>query len=146
MYVLKKTSKPHIITYMTYDEKSYKVKVISSNLNRIHVNYINIYCKKIYNNIYKIQFLDEFDKLASIVMRYLYDDSDDEDDGNMVILLGEIEKLRTELELEYKNLLKIEEYKDYLDKLTFLHTELKSKIAYKRYQTSLNEFVRGQSR
>jgi len=141
MYILKRINNIMTIQYMEYDNPYYEFDLISNLSDRINVNSIKVYNKHIIDALFKLNqkntiiqdinvFKMNLNKLITITMQYLYFDSDDSSDDNIAILLGEVDKLRAELELHLKNHLKIEEYKDFLTKLIVVKKELEIKLSY----------------
>jgi hypothetical protein len=68
-------------------------------------------------------------------MSTLYDE-DSSDDANEVVL-GEIQKFRSALDIRYKNFMKNEEYKLYIENLYYLDIELRNKIAINNYRRQM---------
>ena len=78
-------------------------------------------------------------RLAQVVFRLLYQDIDDTDEGDCFILLDEVAKLKSIIEIKFKLELGIEKYREYLNNLYFLDKQLRNKIAAINYQNSINE-------
>ena len=58
-----------------------------------------------------------------------------------MIILDEIARLRSIVEIEYKKYIKIEEYKEYIEKLYFLDNQVRQKLAYISYVQNLNNEI-----
>ena len=84
-------------------------------------------------------FENKFKKLATIILNYLYSSDDDQNSGDLGILLDEVERLKCEDLLEVKKNMEIAEYNKYLEKLIFLERELKQKQMMISFRESLNE-------
>ena len=64
-----------------------------------------------------------------------------------MILLDEVARLKSIVELKYQKFLSNQEYKDYIHKLDFLDTQLRQKIAMVSYKRNLEYQVeQGRSR
>lgn len=61
-----------------------------------------------------------------------------------MILLDEVARLKSIVELKYQKFLSNQEYKDYIHKLDFLDSQLRQKIAIVNYRKNLDyEINRG---
>jgi hypothetical protein len=143
MYIIKKNNNGHKIIYMEYDDTKYPIK--NDCLNGIHVDTIYLYNKNHINIDESNDFDNLFNNLTGVLFNYLYNDDDDED-GTVDLLLGEVDKLKNELESKYKEFMKREEYYQYLDKLSFLHEELINKKEIIKYKRNINNIITGKSR
>ena len=86
-------------------------------------------------------------RLAQIVFRILYQNIEDTDEGDCFIVLDEVAKLKSIIEIKYQKFLKIEKYKEYLDSLYYLDKEIRNKIAVINYKNSIAEaLTEGRSR
>ena len=78
---------------------------------------------------------------------YAYVTSDEDDDDTMSMLLDEVSRLKSIVDFEYKKHLTIEKYKEYLNKLYYLDTELKRKKTILKFNQEIDyEMHRGRSR
>ncbi len=145
MYIIKKSKNDASIIYMEYDNKAYPIK---NKNNSMHVDTIYLYDKKYLpkdNNA--LSFTLAFNDLTNIIFNYLYNNFDDEDDSSTTdLLLGELDKLKNDLESKYKEFLKREEYYQYLDKITFLKEELSNRKEIIKYRENINNIISGKSR
>ena len=145
MYIIRKTKTNSNIIYMEYDDKAYPIK----NTFDPYIKVDNIY---VYNKKYlpktnnQIPFEYVFNDLANIVFNLLYTNPDDADDGSIGTLLGEVDRLKNQLDSEYKEYMKRQEYYAYLDKLTFLKDELSNRREINKYRNSINNIITGKSR
>lgn len=149
MYIIKNNNEPVTIKYMEYDDTYYVIPINNNKRNRIKVKSIRLYNKNIVNDIYSQEFKYAYQNLASLVITYLLandDDIDGDGDSNMGLLLGELEKMIADMKETYKGFLKREEYREYLDELTYLHNELKNKLAYRKYQQSVTNIFGNRGR
>ena len=93
------------------------------------------------------KFEKKFDKLSQIILKFLYQEDEDCDDGDFIVLLDEIARLKSVVELQYRKYLKIDEYNEYIAKLTFLDNQVRQKLAIIQYKNRLeHEISRGRSR
>ena len=142
------------IVFMEYDTNPYTINEIKSlNIKNIAIyldinnNFINQDMMEDVNITYKeevkspVEAAIEFrmSRLAQVVFRLLYQDIDDTDEGDCFILLDEVAKLKSIIEIKFKLELGIEKYREYLNNLYFLDKQLRNKIAAINYQNSLNE-------
>ena len=145
MYIIRKTKNDSNIIYMEYDDIAYPIK----NTFNTSLNISNIY---VYNKKYlpktnnQIPFEYIFNDIANIIFNLLYSNPDDADDGAIGALLGEVDRLRNQLDSEYKEFMKREEYYMYLDKITFLKEELSNRREINKYRNSINSIITGKSR
>ena len=90
------------------------------------------------------EFDKDFDKMTKSIYKYVT--SEDDDDDTVSMLLNEVARLKSIVELEYKKHVTLEKYKEYLNKLYYLDAELKRKKAILRYNEELDyEMNRGRS-
>ena len=143
MYIIKKNNTDSTIVYMEYDNNAYEI----DNLKDIHVESLKIYDKKylskkddIKNNKEQIPFGELFENLTRVVFNYLYND-DDTDEGVTGLLIDEVDRLKNELDSDYKEFMKREEYYDYVNKIGFLRRELLNRQAINKYQEELNQLT-----
>lgn len=147
-YMVRKDSQTGKIIYMEYDLEGYKF-MPKNNPDRpyISVNSVTIYEPKMIDNLLSKKFSKKFDRLSQIIMNFLFQDDDASDEGDFMILLDEVARLKSVVELKYQKFLSNEEYKDYIHKLAFLDGQLRQKIAIINYRKSLNvEVEQGRSR
>lgn len=116
-----------IIFYFDYDSKVYP-------LNSSSKNKITFYKEDLYIPFIDDKFEMQFNNLVKVILNFLYQNNDDADEGDCMILLDETEKMKSMLENTYKKNMKKEEYKDYVEKLYFLNIELQNKMAMINYQ------------
>lgn len=146
-YLLCKGDYTGIIIYMEYDLEGYSFSPkYDASRPYIKVNSVTIYEPKMIDSLLARKFQKKFDRLSQIIMRFLYDDDDASDEGDYMILLDEIARLKAVVELKYQRFLQVEEYKDYIHKLAFLDNQLRQKLAMISYQNNLNyEVSKGRS-
>lgn len=141
-YFIKKDKNTGEIIYMEYDLQGYKFNPRkTTDKPYISVKSVTIYKPEMIDHLLARKFQKKFDRLSQIILRFLYQDDDECDEGDFMIILDEIARLRSIVELEYKKYLKIEEYKDYVHKLTFLDNQVREKLAYISYKASLNQEI-----
>ena len=140
MYIIRKTDTVSFIQYMEYDDKSYS---ITTRIKDILINNVHIYNEKYLPTVKTntIPFNKIFDNLATKVFTLIYDDEAGDDDSAIAIMLGEVERIKSILESEYRELLKREEYYDYLDRITFLREELHNRLEINKYRRNLNSIL-----
>jgi hypothetical protein len=126
-FVLEKDKISGIIFYFDYDSTVYP-------LNSSSKNKITFYKEELYKPFIDDKFEMQFNNLAKVILNFLYQDDEDSDEGDCMILLDETEKMKSMLENTYKHHMKNEQYKEYVEKLYFLNIELQNKMAMMNYQ------------
>lgn len=140
-YAISKKKIKGSIDYFEFDSDGY---VYYPNINFIGETGVVIRNKYL-TDIILFNFDHSFDKITKSI--YMYTTSDEETDEGINIFLNEISRLRSIVELEFKKHLSIEKYKEYLNKLYYLDTELKRKQTILRYSNELDfEMHKGRSR
>lgn len=146
-YLIKKDQKTGEIIYMEYDLEGYKFRPKNTkDKPYISVKSVTIYKPEMIDHLLTRKFEKKFNRLSQIILRFLYQDDDECDEGDFIILLDEVARLRSVVELQYKKYLGIEEYRDYIAKLTFLDTQVRQKLAVINYKNKINYQVRQQGR
>lgn len=147
-YLVKKDRYTGEIVYMEYDLEGYNFKPKNdSTKSYISVSSVTIYKPEMIDHLLAKKFQKKFDRLSQIIMNFLYQDNDDDDEGDFMILLDEVARLKSIVELKYQRFLQVEEYKDYIHKLAFLDNQLRQKLAILNYQNNLSyEVEHGRSR
>ncbi len=140
-YVLSKKKINGLIDYFEYDSDGY---VYYPKIDAGLSHGVNIRDKYLIS-ILLYNFDNMFDKLTKSI--YAYVTSDDDNDDAVSMLLDEVSRLKSIVELEYKKHLSIDKYKEYLNKLYYLDSELNRKKAILRYNQEMDyEMSRGRSR
>ena len=140
-YVLSKKKINGLIDYFEYNSDGY---VYYPKIDAGLSHGVNIRDKYLIS-ILLYNFDNMFDKLTRSI--YAYVTSDDDNDDAVSMLLDEISRLKSIVELEYKKHLSIDKYKEYLNKLYYLDSELNRKKAILRYNQEMDyEMSRGRSR
>ena len=135
-YKVKKSKKKWDIDYYEYDLDGFTFHPNKdSKNNELHVTSIKIYNEDMITNLVNNKITDKFKVLYNKIMKTLYDE-DSSDDSNEVVL-GEIQKFRSALDIRYKKFMKNEEYKVYIENLYYLDIELRNKIAINNYRRQM---------
>ncbi len=138
-YLIKKDASTGEIIYMEYDLEGYKFRPKNNGEKPyIKVNSVTIYKPEMIEHVLTKKFEKKFTKLSSIILKFLYQDDDESDEGDFEILLDEIARLKSVVDLQYKKFLSNQEYKDYIHKLTFLDAQVREKLAIINYKNRLN--------
>lgn len=139
IYLIKKDASTGEIIYMEYDLEGYKFRPKNNGEKPyIKVNSVTIYKPEMIEHVLAKKFEKKFTKLSSIILKFLYQDDDESDEGDFEILLDEIARLKSVVDLQYKKFLSNQEYKDYIHKLTFLDAQVREKLAIINYKNRLN--------
>ncbi len=146
-YLIDKGQYSGVIIYMEYDLDGYNFKPrYEQGRPYIQVNSVTIYEPKMIDSLLAKKFQKKFERLSQIIMRFLYDEEDG-DEGDYMIVLDEVARLKALVELRYQRFLSVQEYKDYIHKLAFLDNQLRQKLAMISYQNSLEaEVTHGRGR
>lgn len=147
IYLLKKETDVKEIEYMEYDLDGYKFNPKQKeNAPYINVKTVTICNHKMANYLLTRKFQKKFERLSQIILQFLYQDEEDCDEGDFMILLDEVARLRSVVEIQYKKELEMEEYRDYIAKLAFLDNQVRQKLAMISYRNKLNyEVEKGRS-
>lgn len=147
-YLVKKDKYTGEIVYMEYDLEGYDFKPKNdASKSYISVNTVTIYKPEMIDHLLARKFQKKFDRLSQIIMNFLYQDDSDDDEGDFMILLDEVARLKSIVDLKYQRFLQVEEYKDYIHKLAFLDNQLREKLAIINYKNNLTyEVQQGRSR
>lgn len=138
-YLIKKDASTGEIIYMEYDLEGYKFRPKNNGEKPyIKVNSVTIYKPEMIEHVLTKKFEKKFAKLSSIILKFLYQDDDESDEGDFEILLDEIARLKSVVDLQYKKFLSNQEYKDYIHKLVFLDAQVREKLAIINYKNRLN--------
>lgn len=132
-----------IITYMEYDIDgfTFKPKMEKKNDSYIRISQVTIFDKNMIDVLVNRKFEHKFERLSKIIMNFLFSEDEDSDEGDFVILLDEVARLKALVEAKYQRFLSVEEYKDYIHKLAFLDAQLRQKLAIMNYQNNLEESI-----
>lgn len=135
-YKVKKSKKSWNIDYYEYDLDGFTFHPNkNSKNNELHISSIKLFDKDMITNLVNNKITDKFKALYNKIMETLYDE-DSSDDANEVVL-GEIQKFRSALDIRYKKFMKNEEYKLYIENLYYLDIELRNKIAINNYRRQM---------
>ena len=105
-YLIKKDSTTGEIIYMEYDIEGYKFRPKNNGEKPyIKVNSVTIYKPEMIEHVLTKKFEKKFAKLSSIILKFLYQDDDESDEGDFEILLDEIARLKSVVDLQYKKFL-----------------------------------------
>ena len=135
-YKVKKSKKKWDIEYYEYDLDGFTFHPNkNSKNNELQISAIKIFNEEMIENLVHNKINDKFKVLYNKIMQTLYDD-ESSDDSNEVVL-GEIQKFRSALDIRYRKFMKNEEYKLYIDNLYYLDIELRNKIAINNYRRQM---------
>jgi hypothetical protein len=126
-YFLKNSKKKNIITY----KEPKNVLVIKPRFrnNNFEVNKITIVDSELSRYYAKGLFNKKINKILKLVEIILDSENSDEGDTNKVF--GELEKLKSILENEYKKFITIEEYKEFLTTIILAQKQLRDNYMQK---------------
>ena len=134
-YKVKKSKKKWNIDYFEYDLDGFTFHPKHTANNDLNITSIKIFNEDMIKNLVNTRITNKFKLLYNTIMQTLYDE-DSSNDANEVVL-GEIQKFRSALEIRYKKFMKNEEYKQYVDNLYYLDIELRNKMAINNYRRQM---------
>jgi hypothetical protein len=134
-YKVKKSKKKWNIDYFEYDLDGFTFHPKHTANNELNISCIKIFDEDMIKNLVNSKITNKFKLLYNTIMQTLYDD--DSSNSANEIVLGEIQKFRSALEIRYKKFMKNEEYKQYLDNLYYLDIELRNKMAINNYRRQM---------
>ena len=134
-YKVKKSKKKWNIDYFEYDLDGFTFHPKHTANNELNISSIKIFDEDMIKNLVNSKITNKFKILYNTIMQTLYDD--DSSNGTNEIVLGEIQKFRSALEIRYKKFMKNEEYKQYVDNLYYLDIELRNKMAINNYRRQM---------
>lgn len=137
-YLVNKGIENATINYMEYDLEGYEFRP----RNKIKQTYIKVKSVKLYkedmiSSVLSKKFERNFNRLGQIILNFLYQDDEDCNEGDFFILLDEVQRLRSMVEINYRKHLEIEKYKEYLEQLHFLDNQIRQKIAMVNFKQSV---------
>ena len=129
-YLIKKDKYSASINYMEYDLDGHIFKPKNRNVSKyIKVKQVKIVKNDMITNLLMQKFEKSFDRLGQIIINFLYQDDSEADEGDFIILLDEVARLKSVVEIKYHKHLGIEKYKEYIDELNFLDNQIRQKLA-----------------
>ena len=143
-FVVKKDAHEETITYMEYEKlKGFNVKPKDSFEmdDMINVNEMIIINPGLIEKLVFKKCKRRLEKII-LMLSVVYED-ESTDDGNIEMVLDEMEKFKTMLRKKYKEYLKKEEYKLYLKKIEILESEARIRLNEKRKELQEERGRRG---
>jgi hypothetical protein len=121
------------ITYMEYDLEGYILNPKNNNEKYIKIKNVNIFQEQLVNNLLLNKYNSKLNRLSQIIINLINASEDETDEGDCLIVLDEIDRLKAVLDIKIKKQLTIDEYNDYLNQLDFLHKQIDNKIIELNY-------------
>ena len=143
-FVVKKDAHEETITYMEYEKlKGFNVKPKDSFEmdDMINVNEMIIINPGLIEKLVFKKCKRRLEKII-LMLSVVYED-ESTDEGNIEMVLDEMEKFKTMLRKKYKEYLKKEEYKLYLKKIEILESEARIRLNEKRKEVQEERGRRG---
>lgn len=143
-FVVKKDAHEETITYMEYEKlKGFNVKPKDSFEmdDMINVNEMIIINPGLIEKLVFKKCKRRLEKII-LMLSVVYED-ESTDDGNIEMVLDEMEKFKTMLRKKYKEYLKKEEYKLYIKKIEILESEARIRLNEKRKEVQEERGRRG---
>ena len=127
------------ITYMEYDLDGYTLNPKNNNEKYIKIKNVNIFQEQLINNLLINKFNSKLNRLTQIITNLLNASEEESDEGDCLIVLDEIDRLKAVLDIKIKKQLTIDEYNEYLKQLDYLHKEIDNRIVALNYHLGVNE-------
>lgn len=129
------------IVYINGELKGYDFSPKNSSNNSLKINQIMIVNPTMTDKILTIKFKQRYKRLLMLVLSILNGDDSSTTEGDIIIVLDEIAKMRDILLHKYKSFLKKEKEKVFLEQLRGLENSLRAKIQEKREYEYYMEYV-----
>ena len=134
-YLIKKDKYSAAINYMEYDLDGYIFKPKNHNTQTyIKVKQVKIVKNDMITNLLTQKFERNFERLGQIILNFLYQDDSEADESDFIVLLDEVARLKSVVEIKYRKHLGIEKYKEYLDELHFLDGQIRQRLAIMNFR------------
>lgn len=127
------------ITYMEYDLEGFILNPKNNNEKYIKIKNVNIFQEQLVNNLLLNKYNSKLNRLSQIIINLINASEDETDEGDCLIVLDEIDRLKAVLDIKIKKQLTIDEYNDYLNQLDFLHKQIDNKIIELNYHHKSKE-------
>lgn len=141
-HILKKSTKKGKIVY--YDDELIGYIIKTKRANSLNVNEVTIFKPSIIDRILTSNFKEKYKKLVMIVLSLMR--ASDTTEGDCVIALNEVARLKDILLHKYHNMLKKEKEVFFLQQLTSLEGQLHQKMASIRAFRNMFEMVQEEHR
>lgn len=136
-YLIKKDKYSASINYMEYDLDGYIFKPKNRNTKSyIKVKQVKIVKNDMISNLLMQKFEKNFQRLGQIIVNFLYQDESEADEGDFIVLLDEVARLKSVVEIKYRKHLGIEKYREYINELHFLDNQIRQKLAIINFRNS----------
>ena len=126
-FLLKKDEKTNEILIMDYEDKGYTFKPGNKSKNHLKVNQITIIKPSMIDAILTTKFNKKYRRLVMIVFNILQSSDEDTTEGDIMIALDEIAKLREIILNKYQKFLSHEKEEKFIKQLRILENELRAK-------------------
>ena len=127
-YLLKRTSRQRKIVSFDYDITGYTFKPNSKAKEEfLNVNKINIINPQLIDAILTIKFNKKYRRLVMIALSVIQENDDETTNGDIMLALNEIARLRAIITDKYQKFLKKEKEEKFIKQLRILENELRSK-------------------
>lgn len=127
------------ITYMEYDLDGYTLNPKNNNEKYIKIKNVNILQEQLVDNLLVNKFNSKMNRLSQIIINLLNASEDETDEGDCLIVLDEIDRLKAVLDIKIKKHLTIEEYNNYLNQLEYLKKQIDNRIIELNYHLGVHE-------
>ena len=137
-YLIKKNDKTQEVVYLDYDINGYVFTPKNKSESSLTVNKVVIVNPSMIDKILTIKFNALFKNIAMEAFKIIYDD--DSTEGDAMLVLDELKRLRRIVEHKYQEFLTKEKEEAFSKKIKNLENELKAKIMMMReYQINPEE-------
>ena len=126
-YIIKKNDKIQEMIYYNYSSNGYNLKTKNNMQNKLKINKIVIVKPSLVDKLITIKFKEKYKRLVMIVLSIMH--ASDTSEGDCIIALDEITKLKEILLYRYHNKIKQEKENLFLEQLESFERSLNEKLA-----------------
>ena len=126
-FLLKKDEKNNEIIIMDYEDKGYTFKPGNKSKSRLKVNQITIINSSMIDAILTSKFNKKYRRLLMIAFNIIQSPDEDTTEGDIMIALDEIAKLRVIILNKYQKFLSHQKEEKFIKQLRILENELRAK-------------------
>ncbi|MBQ9834531.1 MAG: hypothetical protein IJO33_05000 [Bacilli bacterium] len=143
-YVIRKSDDKKEIIYYNYDLTGYNMKSKNNGNNQLKVDEIMIVKPSLVDKLITIKFKEKYKRLVMIVLSILH--ASDTSEGDCIIALDEVAKLKEILLYKYHNKIKMEKETMFLEQLEGLERSLSEKLIQIRAFNNMFNFENEQEK
>ena len=143
-YVIRKSDEKKEIIYYNYDITGYNMKSKRCGNNQLKIDEIMIVKPSLVDKLITMKFKEKYKRLVMIVLSILH--ASDTSEGDCIIALDEVAKLKEILLYKYHNKIKMEKETMFLEQLEGLERSLSEKLIQIRAFNNMFNFENEQEK